>query len=49
MNSLKKIAKFNKAANTWLADLENKSAEEIFNWVKKKNYSIDFLNLQHLL
>lgn len=29
MNSLKKIAKFNTAANTWLADLENKSAEEI--------------------
>ena len=29
MNSLKKLDQFNTAANTWLADLENKSAEEI--------------------
>jgi hypothetical protein len=36
--------KFNVQTDYYEIDLtNNKSAEEIFNWVKKKNYSIDFL------
>lgn len=42
--SLNISKEFNVQSDFYEIDLtENKSAEEIFNWVKKKNYSIDFL------